>query len=184
MRKIIFRKWLRFWNLRNKCRGALDHDSVPWPGKKMSQVSTWWLRNDCALDLELRLNKKDLWADSHKYWNYVFMHFTISDFESTTPSSASYWIKCFSNTFMVSTTKLVRLGKLGRGFRQTGHFRIVFYGFKNVEWFLENFQLGLLDRNGMVGNKNWGLIWDRGVYNWAEIESSEVILDLKYLTIQ
>ena len=85
--------------------------------KKMSKVGSWWLRNHRALDLELRLNKKDLWVDSHKYWNYVFMHFTISDFESTT-SSASYWIKCFSNTFIVFTTKLARLAKLGRDSRQ------------------------------------------------------------------
>ena len=82
--------------------------------EKLSQVGLWWLRNHCTLDLKLRLNKKkDLWADSHKYWNYVFMHFTISDFESTT-SSASYWIKCFSNNFIVFTTKLARLEKLGR----------------------------------------------------------------------
>ena len=59
----------------------------------MSQVSSWWLRNHCGLDLELRLNIKELWADSHKYWNYVFMHFTISDFKSTT--IASFWITCF-----------------------------------------------------------------------------------------
>ena len=56
--------------------------------KKMSKVGSWWLRNHRALDLELRLNKKDLWADSHKYWNYVFMHLTISDFESTTSSAS------------------------------------------------------------------------------------------------